>query len=112
MAHVDMALQIERFQKIAHVIVENVKTRVTSGLADDEIMHIIYEEILSFFVMQQRITVEYMNFNEEQRANFAAQMYSLLEPLACEFKGIANPKYADYVAATGKTGALNFMVNA
>ena len=25
MAHVDMALQIERFQKIAHVIVENVK---------------------------------------------------------------------------------------
>ena len=27
-------------------------------------MHIIHEEILSFFVMQQRITVEYMNFNE------------------------------------------------
>ncbi|WP_208093561.1 hypothetical protein [Serratia ureilytica] len=112
MAHVDMEQQIERFKKVAHVIVENVKTHVTSGLADDEIMHIIHEEILNFFVKQQRITVEYMNFNEDQRTNFAAQMYSLLEPLACEFKGIANPKYADYVAATGKTGARNFMVNA
>ncbi|EPC5388246.1 hypothetical protein AB6864_24650 [Serratia proteamaculans] len=112
MAHVDTALQIEQFKKIAPAIVENVKARVTSEMAVDEIMHAIHEEILSFFVKQQQMALEYVTFNEDQRANFAALMYSLLEPLAGAFKGIVNPKYAAYVAATGKTGARNFMVNA
>lgn len=112
MANVDAALQIAQFKKLAAAIVVNVKTRVTNEMSVDEIMHTIHEEILSFFVKQQQMAIEYVTFNEDQRANFAELMYSLLEPLAGAFKGMENPKYAAYVAATGKTGARNFMVNA
>ncbi len=112
MAHVNTAQQIEQFKKIAPAIVENVKARVTSEMESDEIIQAIHEEILSFFIKQQRMTVEYMAFNEEQREEFSSQMYTLLEPLAGKFKGKENPKYSAYVACTGKTGALNFMVNA
>lgn len=112
MAHVNTAQQIEQFKKIAPAIVENVKARVTSGMASDEIAQAIHEEILSFFVKQQQMAVEYMTFNEGQRTNFTELMYTLLEPLAGAFKGKENPKYTAYVAATGKTGSLNFMVNA
>ncbi|MBH2810135.1 hypothetical protein I5L21_06030 [Serratia liquefaciens] len=112
MAHVNTAQQIEQFKKIAPAIVENVKARVTSEMATDEMMQAIHEEILSFFVKHQQMTAEYVTFNEYQRATFAALMYTMLEPLAGAFKGVVNPKYATYVASTGKTGALNFMVNA
>ena len=112
MAHTGTAQQIEQFKKVAPVIVENVKARVTNGMAEEEIMHVIHDEILSFFVKQQQMTIEYVTFNEDQRTNFAALMYKLLEPLAGAFKGTVNPKYAAYVAATGKTGARNFIVNA
>lgn len=112
MAHVNTAQQIEQFKKIAPAIVENVKARVTSAMESDEIMQAIHEEILNFFVKQQQMAVEYMAFTEGQRTQFSALMYTLLEPLAGAFKGKENPKYSAYVAATGKTGALNFMVNA
>ncbi|QGH64185.1 hypothetical protein [Serratia proteamaculans] len=112
MANVDAAQQIEQFKKIAAAIVVNVKTRITNEMAVDEIMHTIHEEILSFFVKQQQMAVEYMTFNEDQRADFSELMYSLVEPLAVAFKGRTNPKYAAYVATTGNTGARNFMVNA
>lgn len=112
MAHADTAQQIEQFKKVAPAIVGNVKTRITNDMAAEKIMQVIHDEILSFFAKQQQMTVEYVTFNEDQRANFAALMYTLLEPLAGAFKGTVNPKYAAYVAATGKTGARNFIVNA
>ena len=67
MAHVNTAQQIEQFKKIAQAIVENVKARVTSEMGTDETMQAIHEEILSFFIKQQRMAVEYMAFNKEQR---------------------------------------------
>ncbi|CUW11478.1 Uncharacterised protein [Serratia grimesii] len=112
MAHADVAQQIAQFKKVAPAIVGNVKTRITNDMAAEKIMQVIQDEILSFFTKQQQMTVEYVTFNEDQRANFAALMYTLLEPLAGAFKGTVNPKYAAYVAATGKTGARNFIVNA
>lgn len=39
-------------------------------------------------------------------------MYDVLAPLASSFKDMVNPQYAAYVERTGKTGALNFIVNA
>lgn len=112
MAHVNTAQQIEQFKKIAPAIVEAVKARVTSEMESDEVMQAIHEEILSFFVKQQQMAVEYMAFTGDQRSQFSALMYTLLEPLAGAFKGRENLKYSAYVAATGKIGALNFMVNA
>lgn len=112
MAHAEIAQQIEQFKKVAPAIVSNVKARITDDMAAEEIMRVIHDEILSFFVKQQQMTVEYVIFNEDQRINFAALMYTLLEPLAGAFKGTVNPKYAAYVAATGKTGARSFIVNA
>lgn len=87
MAHVNTAQQIEQFKKIAQAIVENVKALVTSEMGTDETMQAIHEEILSFFIKQQRMAVEYMAFNKEQREEFSLLMYTLLEPLAGKFKG-------------------------
>lgn len=103
---------INEFKKIAPAIVENVKLRITADMTEQQIMMVIHEEIVSYFTKQQQMFVEYMTFNEDQRATFAAVMYDVLSPLASSFKDMVNPQYAAYVERTGKTGALNFIVNA
>lgn len=103
---------INEFKKVAPAIVESVKVRVTADMTEQQIMMVIHEEIVSYFTKQQQMFVEYMTFNEDQRATFAAVMYDVMAPLASSFKDMVNPKYAAYVERTGKTGALNFIVNA
>lgn len=103
---------INEFKKIAPAIVENVKVRITAEMNEEQIMMVIHEEIISYFTKQQQMFVEYMTFNEDQRATFAAVMYDVLAPLAASFKGSVNPLYDAYVKRTGKTGALNFIINA
>lgn len=103
---------INEFKKIAPAIVENVKVRITAEMTEEQIMMVIHEEIISYFTKQQQMFVEYMTFNEDQRATFAAVMYDVLAPLAASFKGSVNPLYDAYVKRTGKTGALNFIINA
>lgn len=103
---------INEFKKIAPAIVESVKTRITSEMNDEQIMMVIHEEIVAYFTKQQQMFVEYMTFNEDKRAAFAAVMYEVIAPLAESFKNSVNPVYDAYVKRTGKTGALNFITNA
>mgnify|MGYP000117019656 CR=1 FL=1 len=103
---------MNQFKKVAPLIVDGVKARVTAEMTDAEIMLIIHEEIVTFFQKQQQMTNEYLAFDEDKRATFAAVMYEILAPMAASFKGGINPKYAEYVEKTGKTGALNFIINA
>lgn len=103
---------IEQFTKVASFIAGNVKSRITSEMNDEEVMTVIHEEIVSFFNKQQQMTVEYLSFSKDKRAAFATAMYDLLQPLAAAFKPSINPLYAEYVKASGKTGALNFITKA
>lgn len=103
---------LNQFKKVAPFIVESVKARVTAEMIDAEVMLIIHEEIMTFFQKQQQMTNEYLTFDEDKRATFAAVMYEILAPMAASFKGGVNQKYAEYVEKTGKTGALNFIINA
>lgn len=90
----------------------NLNSRFKRCWTRSGVLMVIHEEIVSYFTKQQQMFVEYMTFNEDQRATFAAVMYDVLAPLASSFKDMVNPQYAAYVERTGKTGALNFIVNA
>lgn len=103
---------LNQFKKVAPFIVATVKARVTAEMTDAEIMVVIHSEIVSYFSKQQQMATEYLAFDEDKRATFAAVMYDIIAPMASSFKGAINPKYAAYVAATGKTGALNFITHA
>lgn len=103
---------INQFKKIAPYIVSNVKARVTVEMTDAEIIAVIHEEIQAYFAKQQDMAAQHMAFNDDQRATFASAMYDLLAPLAEAFKDAVNPKYKEYVAASGKTGALNYITKA
>ena len=103
---------LNQFKKVAPFIVANVKAHVTAEMTDAEVMAVIHEEIVAYFNKQQQMTAEYLAFGEDKRATFAGVMYEILAPMAASFKDAVNPKYAAYVAATGKTGALNFITNA
>lgn len=103
---------INEFKKIAPYIVENVKTRIDDKMGDEEIMKIIHHEIVSFFTKQQNMFVQYLSFNDDQRATFVEIMYSAIAPLAKQIKTNLNPVYSAYVERTGKTGAKNFITDA
>lgn len=103
---------MNQFKKIAPYIVESVKVRVTPEMNDAEVMAIVHEEILAYFNKGQQMTAEVLAFNADQRATFAAVMYELLKPMAAAFKDAINPKYEEYVRASGKTGALNYITKA
>lgn len=103
---------IIQFKKFAGFITENVKSRITSEMTNEEAMTVIHEEIISYFNKQQQMTHEYISFGQDARSAFASAMYDLLQPLAAAFKPGSNPLYAEYVKASGKTGALNFITKA
>lgn len=100
------------FKKIAPFIVDAVKARVAAGMTDEEVMVIVHEEILAYFEKQKLMSVQHILFSAEQRATFSGIMYDLLKPLAAEFAARSNPLYDEYVAKTGKTGALNYITKA
>lgn len=102
---------LNQFKKVAPFIVEKVKARATAEMADAEVMVVIHEEIVTYFQKQQQMATEYLSFDEDKRATFAAVMYEILAPMASSFKGGINPKYAEYVEKTGKTGAFNFITH-
>jgi hypothetical protein len=103
---------LNQFKAIAPAIAAAVKGRVTDVTTEAEVMEIIHEEILAYFDKHQKMAVQHMTFNDEQRATFAAVMYDLLKPLAANLVQVLNPNYTAYVERTGKTGALNFITNA
>lgn len=103
---------MNEFKKLAPFITENVKSRISNEMTDKQVMNIIHEEIIAYFNKQQQMTMEYLAFNEDKRISFAAVMYEILAPLASVFKDAVNPKYAEYVESTGKSGALNFITGA
>lgn len=101
---------MSQFKKIAPYIVDAVKVRVAPGMSNADVVAIIHEEILAFFDKQQKMAVEALSFTTDQKLLFSGVMYDLLKPLATEFAKCTNPLYDSYVAQSGKTGALNYMI--
>lgn len=107
-----MQNMINQFTKIAPFIVASVKERITASMDEAQVCEVIHEEILAYFTKQQSMTLQYVQFDDQQRATFATVMYELLKPMAEKFKDAVNPLYAEYVRASGKAGALNYITNA
>ncbi|KGA31150.1 hypothetical protein [Pectobacterium odoriferum] len=94
------------------LVAEAVKVRMSDNMTDDEIMSLIHEEFLAYFERFQKITIEYCMFNEDQRRAFTELMYDLVMQLdLSKFRNVENKAYTDYKQRTGKTGALNYMIN-
>lgn len=103
---------IREFRKVAPYIADRVKGLVSDSMDEASVMAVIHAEIVNHFANQQRMMMEYLTFTDDQRATFAAAMYDALLPAAESVKPTLNPLYEAYVLRTGKTGALNYLVNA
>jgi len=73
---------INEFRKIAPYIAANVKAANTESMSDAETMQVIKSEITDYFNKQYQMFMEYLRFDDIQRAAFAEVMYSVLAPLA------------------------------
>lgn len=103
---------LNQFKKVAPYIVIGVKEKVTATMSESEVMSVIHEEILAFFANYQRMAIQHMTLDSNERTQFAGVMYELLKPLASQITATTNPLYEEYVRRSGKTGAKNYITNA